>query len=79
MAIKGGFRPSGEKLWPRDKPRTGQAVEFKFDGRWYPGTYDDSEDWPAPVWETSDGAVLPGAKAVGCHVAKCWRERAGLH
>lgn len=67
--IKGGFRPKGEFLWPLNRPVTGARIEFCYGKAWYPGTYDDGKDWPAPVWVTADGAVLEGAEGVACSVA----------
>ncbi len=79
MAIKGGFRSRGEKVWPRDRPETGDDVEFEFDGTWYPGTYDDGEAWPSAVWATAKGAVMPGTHGVACSVAKRWRPSVGAN
>lgn len=79
MPFKGGLKPKGEKVWPRDRPDQGAVVEFEYEGAWYPGSYDSSSDWPSPVWATEPGVVFPGTNGVACSAAKKWRIPAGAN
>lgn len=61
------------KKWPRNKPATGQFVEFKWDGKWVGGTYDDREFLALPIWNLA--VKLDWVKKhIPCSRAPKWRE-----